>query len=84
MRGMDMGSDGMMSQQDMDALTNASGPDASRLFLTQMIQHHEGAITMATTEAEEGKATEAVALAKKIASAQTAEIATMKQLLGGL
>ena len=84
MGGMDMGGDGMMSQQDMDALKNASGADASTLFLTQMIQHHQGAITMATTETEQGKATDAVALAKTIAAAQTAEIATMKQLLASL
>lgn len=82
--GMDMGGDGMMSQQDMDALKNASGADASTLFLTQMIQHHQGAITMATSETEQGEATDAVALAKKIAAAQTAEIATMKQLLASL
>ncbi|WP_434318667.1 DUF305 domain-containing protein [Leifsonia sp. P73] len=84
MGGMDMGGDGMMSQRDMDALDNASGADASRLFLTQMIQHHQGAITMAATETEKGQATEAVRLAKKIAAAQTAEIATMKQLLASL
>lgn len=84
MGGMDMGGDGMMSQQDMDALKNASGADASKLFLSQMIQHHQGAITMATTETEQGKATDAVAMAKKIAAAQTAEITTMKQLLASL
>ncbi|MCI0158082.1 DUF305 domain-containing protein [Leifsonia shinshuensis] len=82
--GMDMGGDGMMSQQDMDALKNASGTDASKLFLAQMIQHHQGAITMATTEIEKGKATDAVALATKIAAAQTAEITTMKELLASL
>lgn len=84
MGGMDMGGSGMMSQQDMDALTAASGTEASRLFLTQMIQHHEGAIAMATAETEKGQATDAVALAKKIATAQTAEIAEMKQLLASL
>lgn len=84
MGGMNMGGDGMMSQQDMDALKNASGAEASKLFLTQMIQHHQGAITMATTESAKGQATDAIALAKKIASAQTAEIVTMKQLLSSL
>ena len=82
--GMDMGGEGRMSQQDMNALNNASGADASTLFLTQMIQHHQGAIIRATTETEQGKATDALALAKKIASAQTAEIATMKRLLASL
>ncbi|WP_158866834.1 DUF305 domain-containing protein [Leifsonia sp. AG29] len=81
----DMGmSDGMMSRQDMDALTNASGSDAAKLFLSQMIQHHQGAVTMATTEIEKGQATDAVALAKKIVAAQTAEIGTMKGLLASL
>lgn len=41
---------GMMSEQDMTALQNAQGVEASRLFLTQMITHREGAITMAQTE----------------------------------
>lgn len=84
MGGMDMDGSGMMSQQDMDAITAASGTEASRLFLTQMIQHHEGAVTMATAETEKGQATDAVALAKKIVTAQTAEIAEMKKLLASL
>jgi uncharacterized protein (DUF305 family) len=47
MSGHDMpGTSGMMSEQDMTALKNAQGVDASKLFLTQMIAHHEGAITM--------------------------------------
>lgn len=33
---------GMMSEQDMAALQDAAGAEASRLFLTQMIQHHQG------------------------------------------
>lgn len=84
MGGMDMGGDGMMSQHDMDALENAPGAEASKLFLSQMIQHHQGAITMATTEIAKGRATDAVALAKKIVAAQTAEIETMKELLASL
>ena len=76
--------DGMMSQHDMAALKNASAADASKLFLTQMIQHHQGAIEMATTESETGRATEAIALATKIVTAQTAEIAAMKDLLARL
>jgi len=47
-----------------------------------MIKHHEGAIQMARTEQANGKNTDAIALAKQIEAAQTAEIATMPQLLG--
>lgn len=49
------GMDGMMSEQDIQALTNAQGVDASKLFLTQMIQHHQGAITMAQSEIKSGQ-----------------------------
>lgn len=79
---MDHGMDGMMSPSDLATLKDAGGPDASRLFLTQMIAHHEGAVAMAKTEIDEGKNPDAVALARDVVSAQQAEIAQMKQLLG--
>jgi uncharacterized protein (DUF305 family) len=82
MPGMDMGTGtGMMSDADMTALDSASGLTASKLFLTQMIQHHQGAIGMATTEKEAGKSGDALALATGIISSQSAEISTMKNLL---
>jgi uncharacterized protein (DUF305 family) len=76
----DMGG-GMMSQADMDALDQATGQDAARLFLTGMITHHKGAITMAQNEVANGQNPEAVALAQKIITNQQAEITTMTQLL---
>lgn len=79
MSGMAM--DGMMSDSDMKALENASGADASSLFLTQMIRHHRGAIDMARREVSDGRNPDAIALAKKIVDDQTAEIATMQGLL---
>lgn len=79
MDGMTM--NGMMSQADMDALKNASGVDSSKLFLQQMTQHHQGAFDMANEELASGKDRSALALAKTIVAAQTAEIATMKDLL---
>jgi uncharacterized protein (DUF305 family) len=78
------GMDGMMSPGDLDALKSAEGTDASRMFLEQMIEHHEGAITMAEQEAANGSDPEAVALAKKIVSDQRTEIDKMKDLLAGL
>jgi uncharacterized protein (DUF305 family) len=47
---MDMGGQtagGMMSDEDMGALMDASGADFDRMWLTMMIAHHEGAIEMA-------------------------------------
>jgi uncharacterized protein (DUF305 family) len=76
----DMGG-GMMSQADMDALDQATGKEAARLFLTGMITHHKGAITMARDEVTNGQNPEAIALAQKIITDQQAEITTMNQLL---
>jgi uncharacterized protein (DUF305 family) len=47
---MDMGSmptmPGMLTPQQMEALRKATGPEFDHLFLTGMIQHHTGALTM--------------------------------------
>lgn len=72
---------GMMSEEDMTALEDASGPAASSLFLEQMIVHHEGAIEMAQAQLTDGQNPDAVELAQKIINDQTAEIAEMEQLL---
>ncbi len=76
--------DGMMSDDDMSALESASGPEASRLFLEQMIVHHEGAVDMARTEVAEGQNADAVILAQQIINAQTSEIQQMHDMLEGL
>ncbi len=75
---------GMMSPADMDALENAQGVEASKLFLTQMITHHEGAITMAQNEIEKGQFPAAITLAESIATSQQKEIDTMNKLLASL
>jgi len=50
MDGMDMGAmpamPGMLTPEQMDALRKATGPEFDHLFLTGMIQHHTGALTM--------------------------------------
>jgi len=81
MEGMDMGSDGMMSADDMATLKKANGPAFDQEFLTQMIQHHEGAIEMAKDEVKSGSDPDALKLAGQIEKAQTAEIAEMNGLL---
>ncbi|EHB55268.1 protein of unknown function DUF305 [Mycolicibacterium rhodesiae JS60] len=78
------GMDGMMSPADMQALQNAQGVAASKLFLTQMIAHHQGAIAMAQDEIKNGQFTDAVTLAKAIATSQQKEIDTMNQILSSL
>jgi uncharacterized protein (DUF305 family) len=81
--GMEHG-DGMMSEDDMAALEKASGGEASRLFLEQMIVHHEGAMEMAEAQIADGENADAVALAEDIVSAQSDEIAEMKEILASL
>jgi uncharacterized protein (DUF305 family) len=82
--GESAGMSGMMSEQDMSALKDAQGVDASRLFLTQMIAHHEGAITMAQTEIKDGQYPPAVEMAHAIVTSQQQEIDTMKGMLATL
>lgn len=62
----------------------AEGTEASRLYLEQMIRHHEGAVDMARDEVNDGQNPEAVALAEDIIDAQESEIAEMEQLLQNL
>ncbi|WP_369369846.1 DUF305 domain-containing protein [Promicromonospora sp. Populi] len=75
------GMEGMMSDEDMQTLTVAAAPEANRLFLEQMIAHHEGAVEMAQTEIESGQDAGAVEMAQTIVDTQQAEIETMEDLL---
>ena len=72
---------GMMSDGDMQQLTAASGTEFDRLFLQQMIVHHQGALEMADTELAQGSNPAALALARSIKTSQTAEITEMQQML---
>jgi len=76
------GDDGMLSQAEMDALKNATGAEATQLFLDGMIKHHTGAIAMARTELEKGTNPDAKKLAQTIIDTQEAEITEMKRLGG--
>ncbi|MDV8015530.1 DUF305 domain-containing protein [Rhodococcus sp. IEGM 1241] len=82
--GMMPGMEGMMSAEDMTALQNAQGTDAAKLFLTQMIDHHRGAVAMAQTEVDSGQYPEAIAMAQTIISTQNLEITTMEGILASL
>ena len=72
---------GMMTAQDMRELTTARGAAFDDLFLTQMIEHHTGAIAMAAKERAAGRSEAAVDLAGTIRTSQTAEVAQMRKLL---
>lgn len=78
------GMDGMMSEQDMSGLQNAQGVAASKLYLTQMVKHHQGAIIMAQDEINHGQFPAAIAMARAIVTSQQQEIDTMNKILGSL
>lgn len=72
---------GMMSDEQMAQLEDASGAEGSRLFLELMIEHHDGAVDMAEDVIRSGRNADVRALAEVIIEAQTREIATMRELL---
>lgn len=75
---------GMLSQAQLEELAAAVGPDFDRLFLTYMIQHHEGAVTMVEemfSKDGAGNDEAAYKLASDIQADQSTEIARMKLML---
>lgn len=72
---------GMMSAQDLAALAEAKGEAFNTTWLTMMIEHHEGAVTMAEDVLTTTSNAEVTGLAKAIIEAQRAEIATMRELV---
>jgi uncharacterized protein (DUF305 family) len=76
--------DGMVSAEDITALKQADGPAASTLFLTQMIEHHEGAVAMAQQHRKDGKNPEALKLSSTVITDQKAEITKMRTMRSGL
>lgn len=77
----DMG--GMLTPEEMQALENTSGAEFDRLWLTGMIEHHEGAIQMARMVTNSANA-EVEKLGNDIVKTQKAEIQQMKELLAAL
>jgi uncharacterized protein (DUF305 family) len=85
--GHDMLMPGMLTEAQMRQLEASKGREFDRQFLTFMIQHHQGAVTMVkkllgTTGAAQDEMT--FKLATDVNVDQTTEIARMKQMLEGL
>jgi uncharacterized protein (DUF305 family) len=90
MSGMNMSSQpmlmpGMLTPKQMDALRKAKGKEFDQLFLTGMIQHHNGALIMVkdlfdTTGA--GQDAELFNFATDVDNGQRAEIKIMQTMLG--
>ncbi|MET7773363.1 DUF305 domain-containing protein [Nocardia sp. NPDC005366] len=72
---------GMMSLEQMSRLAGVGGTDFDRMWLTMMIEHHQGAIEMARTELAQGANPDAKKLAQKIIDDQQTEITQMQAML---
>ncbi len=76
------GGSGMMKPEQMTALEKAKGAAFDKLYLQDMIAHHEGAVTMAQQELDSGENQQVKTLAQAVIDGQTKEISEMKQMLG--
>ena len=85
MSGHQMLMPGMLTPKQMDALREAKGAEFDHLFLTGMIQHHNGALTMVKDlfdTAGAGQDSELFNFATDVDSGQRAEIKIMQTMLG--
>ncbi len=72
---------GLMTPQQMTELTGLSGAAFDKMWLQMMVEHHQGAITMANDELKNGTNADAKAMAQAIITTQQAEITTMNGML---
>ena len=75
---------GMLTEEQMRQLDAARGPDFDRLFLTGMIQHHRGAVSMVHDLFETNGAAQdetVFKFASDVGVDQTTEIARMQKML---
>ena len=76
---------GMLTPEQMKQLDAARGPEFDRLFLTFMIQHHQGAITMVDqlfASPGAGQELYVFRFASDVNADQTTEIERMRLMLG--
>jgi len=76
---------GMLTPKQMEALRNAKGAEFDHLFLTGMIQHHNGALIMVKDlfdTAGAGQDAELFNFTTEVDSGQRAEIRIMQTMLG--
>lgn len=75
---------GMLTEEQLHALEDATGAEFDRLFLEGMIQHHRGAIEMADAVAKRGSDVRVTEMAEEMVIGQGAEVDRMEALLGRL
>jgi uncharacterized protein (DUF305 family) len=78
---------GMLTESQLKQLDEARGKDFDRLFLTFMIQHHQGAVTMVKDLFDTYGAAQDITvfkLASDISADQTTEIERMQKMLASI
>jgi uncharacterized protein (DUF305 family) len=77
---------GMLTAEQLAQLDRAQGPEFDRLFLTSMIRHHQGAITMVNQLFGQGAGEQenVFRFASDVYADQTTEIDRMQKLLATL
>jgi len=78
---------GMLTEEQLARLDSAQGPDFDRLFLTDMIRHHRGALSMVRALIDTPRAARDGLLfqvASDISADQTAEIERMTRMFDAL
>ena len=75
---------GMMSGKQMKELKAMKGPEFDKMFAEMMIDHHNGAISMAEDEQKNGRNADAVKMAGDIATGQSAEVKQLQKILDRL
>jgi uncharacterized protein (DUF305 family) len=78
---------GMLTAEQLNQLDSARGPEFDRLFLTFMIQHHQGAITMVNQlfgSQGAGEEETMYRFASDVYADQTTEIDRMTKMLAAL
>jgi uncharacterized protein (DUF305 family) len=78
---------GMLSESQLKQLDDARGKEFDRLFLSFMIQHHQGAVTMVKELFDTNGAAQDITvfkLASDISADQTTEIERMQKMLASM
>ena len=72
---------GMMAAEEMQALADAPKEKFDAMWLEMMVEHHQGAISMAQEVQDDGKAEDVADLAADIESVQRVEVKDLRRWL---
>lgn len=77
----DTGMPGMLTSEQLDDLAETTGAAFDRRFLESMVQHHQGAVSMAEQVLGSGEDVRVTEMATDVIVTQNAEVERMRELL---